>query len=121
MGPSSGRRRRRSNDRAMRGRSSRPRWAGHEFPLRPPRRRRGLRQEGLAYEAQDLRAAALDDRLQPAELQPHELDSADGADGLEAEVREEIAREDRLVHLEALVPGLALGKAVGERLERGGA
>ena len=37
---------------------------------------------------------------------------------LEAEVGEEVAREDRAVDEEALVRGLPLGVAVGERLER---
>ena len=41
-----------------------------------------------------------------------------GADDLEAEVGEEVLREHRLVHAEALVGRLPFGIAVRERLDR---
>src|SRR6185369_16429985 len=57
-------------------------------------------------------------RLQPAELEPRERDVALPADGIEAEVGQEIGRKDRAVDQEALVGTLALGIAVRERLDR---
>src|SRR5207248_8916531 len=77
-----------------------------------------LREEGLADDAEDLLARALDDRLQAAELEAHELDTALGAHRAEAEVREEVAWENRLVDDEALVRRLRFREAIGERLER---
>ena len=64
------------------------------------------------------RAAALLDRLQPAELEPREPDPPGRAHDPEAEVAEEVGREHRPVHPEALVRRLALGVAVGEGLDR---
>ena len=58
-----------------------------------------------------------DDRLQAAELEAREADPACRAHDLEAEVGEEVLREDRLVHAEALVARLALRIAIRERLE----
>ena len=69
--------------------------------------------------SQHLGALALEHRLQPAELEPAQLDASLSPQRPEAEVGEEVARKDRAVHLEALVGGLALGIAVRERLDRG--
>src|SRR5205807_5430956 len=65
-----------------------------------------------------LLALSFDDRHQAAELEPRELDVARTAQRSEAEVSQEVRREDRLVHLEPLVLRLALAVAIGERLER---
>ena len=56
--------------------------------------------------------------MQPAELEPGELDVALRAHRAEAEVGQEVAREDGAVDDEALVRRLALRVAVGEGLER---
>ena len=64
---------------------------------------------------------ALLDRLEAAELQARELDTAGGAHRDEAEVGEEVAREDGSVDEEALGRRRALAIPVGERLERPGA
>ena len=60
-------------------------------------------------------------RLQPAELEPRELDAPLRAHRQEAEVGEEVRREDRPVDVEALEVRLPFRIAVGERLERAGA
>src|SRR4051812_48776714 len=83
--------------------------------LEPLRNRR--RRKSLADEANHLRAPALGDGDKPSELEPNEFDRARDTHGAEAEVREEVARKDRLVHLEALVLGLTLRIPVGKRLE----
>src|SRR3954470_15909115 len=80
--------------------------------------RHGRRREGLADDAQHLRTPPLGDRNQATELEPDELDRPDHPHRAKPEVRQEVAREDRLVHPEALVLRLALRVAVGERLER---
>ena len=54
----------------------------------------------------------------PASSRPAELDAALGAHGYEAELLEEVAREDRAVDHEPLLGRLALGVAVGKGLER---
>ena len=66
-------------------------------------------------------AATLLDRLEPAELEPGEPDPPGRAHDPEAEVAEEVGREHRPVHPEALVRRLALEVAVGEGLDRAGA
>ena len=58
------------------------------------------------------------DRHEAAELEPAELDAALRADGDEAELVEEVAREDRPVDEEALLDRLALRVSVRERLDR---
>ncbi len=90
-----------------------PRLTGR---LRSLRHRGG--RERLLDDPEHGRALTLDYRHEPAELEPDELDPAFRADGMEAEVGEEVAREDGLVHDEALVGRLALRVPVGERLER---
>ena len=57
-------------------------------------------------------------RDEAAELEAGESDAARRAHEAEAEVAEEVGGEDRLVDVEALVRRLALGVAVGERLDR---
>src|ERR671937_2647639 len=82
-------------------------------------RRHGRRcgRERFLHDAQDLLALTFGYRLQAAELQSRELDAACAANGVEAEVGEEVRREDRLVDLETLVLRLALGITVRERLQ----
>src|SRR5262249_54895119 len=92
-------------------------------PARDPqsgrgRNRRRRRRERLLDDPQHPRAPTFLDRLQTAELQPHELDAPVRAHRLEAEVDEEVAREDGPVDDEALVRGETLRVAEGERLER---
>ena len=58
---------------------------------------------------------------EPAELEPRQPDPPGRAHDPEAEVAEEVGREHRLVHAEALVGRLTLRVAVGERLDRRGA
>ena len=83
-----------------------------------PGRGHGLGQpEGVLDDAEHLRPAAFDDRLQAAQFEPGQADAACGPDDLEAEVGEEVLREDRLVNAEALVARLALGVAIRERLQ----
>src|SRR5262249_61140652 len=82
-----------------------------------PLRDRGW-SECLLDDTQYLRASSLGNGHQPAELEARELHEPGTADRAKAEVAEEVGREDRLVHLESLVLGLALGLAVRERLER---
>src|SRR5205807_3860628 len=85
------------------------------------RRGDGLRDaEGFLDDAEHLLARAFRDGLEAAEVEAGEADAAGGTHDLEAEVGEEVVWEDRLVHMEALVRRLALGVAVGERLERAG-
>src|SRR5262245_28693480 len=86
---------------------------------RPLRHRRRLKR--ILDDAEDLLAPAFYNRLQPAELEASELNAAGHPDRPEAEVGEEIAREDRLVDEEALIRRLRLGIDVRERLERAGA
>src|SRR6266545_8047843 len=80
--------------------------------------RSGCGRERLLHDAQHLLAAPLYDRHQSAELESRELDVTGTAQGLEAELREEVRREDRLVHLEALVLRLTFRIAVRKRLQR---
>src|SRR5215208_3060955 len=80
--------------------------------------RYGSRREGLLDHAEDAGPGALDDGLEASELQAAELDAAGRADGQEAEVGQEVPREDRPVDEEALVGRCAFGIAVAESLER---
>src|SRR5438270_2419023 len=80
-------------------------------------RRRG-RYERVADDAEDLLARSFDHGDEAAELQSRELDAALPPDGHEPEVGEEVAREDRLVHLEALEGRAGVAVVVCERLER---
>ena len=85
--------------------------------------RRGQRLGGaerVSNDAEHALAPALDDRDEAAELEPRQPDPPRAAHDLEAEVREKVVREHRLVHAEALVARLALVVAVGERLETPG-
>ena len=63
--------------------------------------------ERLLDDAKHLRAAALLDRREAAELEPAQLDAPLRAHGDEAEVLEEVAGEDRPVHEEPLDVALA--------------
>ena len=99
-------------------RSRRGRAAERDVYGAAARRRRRRRREGLLDDAQHLRAPAFLDRLQPAELEAAQLDAALRADGREAELVEEVAREHRAMDEEPLLDRLALRVAVGERLER---
>src|SRR5581483_4180989 len=83
--------------------------------------RRRRRQERLAHDAEHPLALAFGNGHKAAEVEARELDAAGRADDREAEVRQEVAREDRLVHLEPLVRRVARVVAVRERLERTGA
>src|SRR6266850_414040 len=74
--------------------------------------------EGFLDDAEHLLARAFGDGLEAAEVEAGEADAAGRTYDLEAEVGEEVLREHRLVHMEALVRGLALGIAVRERLQR---
>src|SRR2546423_14856524 len=89
---------------------------GTDRPLRTLRHR--SRRERFLHDAQDLLARPFDGGHEAAELQARELDAAARPDGPETEVAEEIAREDRLVHVEALERRDLLGIAIRERLER---
>src|SRR5438105_15617461 len=80
------------------------------------RRRHRLRREDLPQNAHDLRARALEDGHEAAQLEARELDQALRAHDLKAEVGEEVVREDRAVEDEPLVEGRALAVAVAERL-----
>ena len=85
------------------------------------RRCRGRRgRERLLHDAQDLGASAFLDRLQPAELEPTELDATLRPHRHEAELLEEVAREHRAMDEKPLLDRLPLGIAVCERLERRG-
>src|SRR5438270_14039447 len=80
--------------------------------------RRRHRQERLAHDAEHALARALRHRQETAELEARELDASLRTHRDEAEVREEVAREDRLVDVEALDRAVAFGIAVRERLQR---
>src|SRR5512132_353722 len=86
--------------------------------LGPGRNRRGGGRERFLHEPEHLLPCTLGYWLQPAELEPRQLDASLGADGLEPEVGQEVAREDRAMDEETLVSGLALRVAMGECLER---
>src|SRR4051794_20680969 len=75
----------------------------------------GSRDEGFADDAEDLLPRPFDHGDEAAELESRELHAALAADGDEAEVGEEVAREDRLVHLEALEGRAAVTVVVRER------
>src|SRR5581483_2304299 len=81
------------------------------------RNRRGCRQECLAHDAQHALARPLHHRHETSELESRELDPPRRAHGREAEVGEKVAREDRLVHLEALVRVVTGAVAIRERLQ----
>src|ERR671914_2334635 len=73
--------------------------------------------EDLPQRPHDAGPASGQHGLEAAELEAHELHESRRADGAKAEVGQEVPWEDGLVHLEALVDGLALGIAVAEGLE----
>src|SRR5205814_376563 len=79
----------------------------------------GSRRERLLHNAYYPRAPRLRDSLKPAELEPRQFDVPRAAQRAKAEVREEVVREDRLVHVEALALRLTLAVPVGKALERG--
>src|SRR5215211_1072473 len=78
----------------------------------------GSGREGFLHLAPDDGARALQDRLEPTELEPSQGDVSLPAERIEAEVGEEVRREDRPVDEEALVGARPLGVAVAERLHR---
>src|SRR5206468_2243 len=78
----------------------------------------GSRSEGLLDLAQHERRAPFLHGLEPSELEPRQPDVAFPAKRIEAEVGEEVGREDRPVDEEALVYALPLWITVGERLDR---
>src|SRR5262249_35042357 len=86
--------------------------------LGPRRHGRRRWRERLFYDAQHLFAAPFLHGDEPPELEPGELDEAGAANRPKAEVGEEVRREDRLGHLEALVLRRALAVPIRERLER---
>src|SRR6266516_6471503 len=102
--------------RAGRSGPSEPAYQSASGPLRHRRRL-----ERLLDHSENSLAPALGDRLQPAQLEPRELDPARHPHGAKAEVGEEVSREDRAVDEEALVRGLGPGIGVRKRLEAGGA
>jgi len=85
---------------------------------RPRRRRRRLEQ--LADDFEHLLARTVLDREEASEIEYRQLDPADRAHGAEAEVGEEVAREDGPVDEEALGRGRPFPVAIGEGLERAG-
>ena len=101
---------------SRRGPSLHPRQRWPRSAARGRGRRRRL--ERLLDDAQHLLARALLHGLQPAEVEPRQLDPPGRAHGPEPEVGEEIAREDRSMHEKSLGRGRALPVAVRERLER---
>src|SRR4051794_5406566 len=97
-----------------------PRVGCPRVQLRALRRRR--RHERIADDAQDLLARALrDDRYEAAQLEPRKLDTPLRAARQEAEVGEEVAREDRLVHLKAAESRAVVAVAIRKCLEGMGA
>ena len=60
--------------------------------------------ERLLHDSKHLRATALLDRRKTRELEPTEIDPTLGAHGDEAEILEEVAREDRTVNEKPLAP-----------------
>ena len=103
-------------------RAARPRRPAAARAARSALRRRARRPPAprLATAATPSRAPALvvGDRHDAAQLEPHQLDAARRAQRAEAEVGQEVAREDRAVAQEARAELLALVVAVGERLDR---
>src|SRR5262249_31586756 len=89
------------------------------LPLRTLRR--GRRCEGVPDDLQHLLARSLLDRLQAAELEARQLAAPVRSQRNEAEVGEEVRREDRAVRVEPPEARLPLRVAVRERLERSGA
>src|SRR5262249_49136618 len=82
--------------------------------LETPPGRLGRRREGLLHDAEDLLAPPLCHRDEAAELEPRQLDETGAANRPETEVGEKVRREDRLVHLEALVLRLPFAVPIRE-------
>jgi hypothetical protein len=82
----------------------------------PHRRRRGI--DDLQARTQPLEPSGLASRHDRAQVQPHQLDSASGPAGVEAEVAQEVRREDRAVADEPLGEAGVGAVPVGVRLER---
>src|SRR5437763_14358003 len=98
---------------AARAGPARPGGGSANAASRLPRLREGRGHERLLQRGEDAGAALLLDELQAAELEPRKLHATGGAQREEAEVGEEVVREDRLVDEEPLGEGLALAVAVG--------
>src|SRR3954465_648113 len=86
--------------------------------LEPRRNRRRSRRKGVLDHTKHLLAPPLGHRHQSTKLQPRQLDEAGRTNRPEPEVGQKVSREDRLVHLEALVLRLAFAVPISKRFER---
>lgn len=81
-----------------------------------PEVRAGSRLEGLSDDLEHLLASALLHGLEAAEVESYEPDAPDRADGMEAEVRKEVAWEDRAVDEKSICPRLAITPCPGNTM-----